>query len=208
MNEIGPGVMPPEEAGRRAIYAFLATVMYGPPGERASAIAKEFAVPGSELGDAFQGFLDAFDDSSSQTNSSEYHDLFIGVGRGELMPFASYYLTGFLNEKPLADLREDLDALGFVRAPGVKEPEDHLAALCDVMGALIDGTWELDGSGETEFDIYNQENFFKAHLRPWAGRFFADLETAKAAGLYRSIGRIGKEFMRVEEEAFAMVARA
>ncbi len=200
--------MPPEEAGRRAIYAFLAVVMYGPPADRASALAKEFASEGSEIGEAFQAFLDAYGESTGQACASEYHSLFIGVGRGELLPFASYYMTGFLNEKPLADLRDDLDALGFARAPGVKEPEDHLAALCDVMGTLIEGTWELDGTGEPEFDIYNQENFYKAHIGPWAGKFFADLEDAKGADLYRSIGRIGKEFMRIEDEAFAMVARA
>ena len=60
--------------------------------------------------------------------TQEYNDLFIGMGRGELLPYASYYLTGFLNEKPLAKLRNDMTELGIKRQEGTKEPEDHAGA--------------------------------------------------------------------------------
>ncbi|HEY0834328.1 MAG TPA: molecular chaperone TorD family protein, partial [Azospirillum sp.] len=130
----------------------------------------------------------------------EYNALFIGVVRGELVPYASYYRTGFLNDRPLARVRQDLLTLGIERAPGVAEPEDHVATLCEVMAALIDGT--LGAS-----DLDRQKRFFDRHLAPWAGHFFTDLEHAEAARLYRPVGAIGRLFMDIEAEAFGMVAR-
>lgn len=129
----------------------------------------------------------------------EYHDLFIGIGRGELVPFASYYLTGFLHEKPLARLRADLSRLGIARAEDVKEPEDHVGALCEVMSGLILGTFGAPASLET------QKKFFDAHLAPWAGHFFKDLEKAKASVFYAPVGQLGRAMIEVEEAAFSMV---
>lgn len=194
--------MQPEEAARNAVYAFLALVLYGPPGDRAMGVAAGMASNETALGQAFKAFVDAHADADPSQTASEYHDLFIGVGRGELVPFKSYYLTGFLNEKPLADLRNDLAELGFERAAGVKEPEDHIAALCDVMAAMVAET------ATGEFSIYEQEKFYATHLDGWVAQFFTDLETAKTAGLYRYIARIGTEFMQIEKEAFGMIERA
>lgn len=195
-------LMQPEEAARNAVYAFLALTLYGPPGDRAVSIASELASNDTPLGQAFNAFSTAHAATSPSETAAEYHSLFIGVGRGELVPFKSYYLTGFLNEKPLADLRNDLMELGFERADGVKEPEDHIAALCDVMAAIV------AGSASEEFTIYEQEQFYTAHLDRWAAQFFADLAAAKTSNLYRHIARIGEEFMQIEKDAFAMIERA
>jgi TorA maturation chaperone TorD len=192
----------PEDRGRAILYSFLAKVLYAAPKQDITETANYFASDDSDLGRAFNDFLSAFRESDQDVLGREYHDLFIGVGRGELLPFGSYYLTGFLNEKPLADLRADLNELGFERAMGVSEPEDHIATLCDVMGQLV------IGSGEGEFTLYDQDKFFAAHLKPWAGKFFADLQSAKKADLYRTIGRIGQVFMAIEEDGFSMIARA
>lgn len=192
----------PEDRGRAIVYSFLAKVLYAAPNREQVEIARHFAGDDTELARSFKGFLSAFEDVDEAALGHEYHDLFVGVGRGELLPFASYYLTGFLNEKPLAELRADLDDLGFERAMGVSEPEDHIAALCDVMSHLVEGT------GAGEFTLYEQERFFAAHVKPWAGKFFADLQAAKKADLYRTIGRIGEVFMAIEEEGFSMIARA
>lgn len=194
--------MQPEEAARSAVYAFLALVLYGPPGDRAVSIAKDMSGDDSPLGQAFKEFIGAKAAADPAHTAAEYHDLFIGVGRGELVPFESYYLTGFLNEKPLADLRDHLVELGFERAEGVTEPEDHIAALCDVMSAMVAGT-----AGD-EFTIYEQEHFFTAHLDRWAGQFFSDLAAAKSAAVYRHVARIGEEFMQIEKDAFSMIERA
>jgi TorA maturation chaperone TorD len=128
----------------------------------------------------------------------EFFALFIGVGRGELLPYASYYLTGFLNERPLALVREDLAALGLSRAEAMSEPEDHLAFLMEVMAGLAGGRFEAGP------DV--QARFFGRHLVPWADRFFGDLERAKNARFYRAVGSLGRTFMEVEAEAFAMDA--
>jgi len=128
----------------------------------------------------------------------EYHDLFIGLGRGELLPYASYYLTGFLHEKPLADLRSALAKLGVERAAAVKEPEDHIAALCEVMAGLIVGTFGAPAP------VAQQRELFDGFITPWAERFFRDLETAQSAYLYAAVGRVGRLFLHIEQTAFAI----
>ena len=126
----------------------------------------------------------------------EFFALFIGVGRGELLPYASYYLTGFLNERPLARVREDFFALGIERDESMSEPEDHLAILMEVMAGLAAGRFEAEPG--------MQGRFFARHIEPWAGRFFADLEGAQAGRFYRAVGGLGRAFIEIEAEAFAM----
>lgn len=126
----------------------------------------------------------------------EYHALFIGVGRGELLPYASWYLTGFLMEKPLGDLRDDLALLGYERQHDVHEPEDHAAALCEVMAMLI-----MDSDVPTGM----QRRFFAAHLASWMETFFLDLEKARNAVFYRAVGRLGYEFFRLEKRYLSML---
>ncbi len=192
----------PEEAARQGVYAFLARVLAAPPDSTELNATAPYAGDDSALGKAFAAFRNSLGKSDPQATEREYHDLFIGVGRGELVPYGSYYLTGFLNEKPLADLRRAHERLGFARAEGVSEPEDHIASVCETMALLIAGT--ADG----EFTVYDQDNFFKAHLAPWGEKFFADLASAGSADLYRSVGRIGEVFMQIEEEGFTLLVRA
>jgi TorA maturation chaperone TorD len=130
--------------------------------------------------------------------SREFFDLFIGVARGELQPYGSYYLTGFLHERPLARLREDLMRLGIERVEEQREPEDHIAVLCEIMSGLVSGRFETEPGADRAF--------FDKHLKPWAARFFADCETARGADFYKAAGAIGRLFMEIEAEAFAMDA--
>ena len=188
---------------RQALYAFLTRVLAAPLRGKESETLSFFAGSDTPLGQAVTDLLDALKKADDSALDREYHDLFIGVGRGEMLPYASYYLTGFLNEKPLAELRRNMKRLGFARAEGVKEPEDHIASLCDVMSHLIEAT-QISGGA----DIYEQDRFFSTHIKPWAGKFFADLKAAKSADTYRHIGRIGEIFMTIEEGGFAMIARA
>jgi TorA maturation chaperone TorD len=124
----------------------------------------------------------------------EFHELFIGLGKGELTPYASWYLTGFLMEKPLSDLRDDLGRLGYQRDENVKEPEDHAAALLEVMSMMI-----TDG-----LDIDTQRQFFNAHILPWMGRFMRDLSGAGSAVFYKALGRFGAEFLALEDDYLSM----
>lgn len=135
-------------------------------------------------------------DSTLDQLDDEYHALFIGLGRGELVPYGSWYLTGFLQEKPLALLRADLARLGFERQDATHEPEDHIAALCEVMAMLI--------NDDTALDI--QSRFFESHLGPWQSRFFTDLSQAKHAVFYRAVGRFGYAFMELEQSYLNMEA--
>lgn len=128
--------------------------------------------------------------------SKEFFDLFIGLGRGDLLPYASYYLTGFLHERPLARVREDLDLLGIERAGPSREPEDHIAILLEVMSGLARGDFEAN--------FNEQARFFERHLKPWAARMFADLEISQSANFYRAVGRVGRIFMELESEAFTL----
>ncbi len=126
----------------------------------------------------------------------EFNQLFIGIGRGELVPYGSWYLSGFLMEKPLALLRRDLDQLGFERRPGVSEPEDHAAALCDVLGMLA------SSEPRSPFDV--QKHFFERHIGCWMERFFDDLQRAQSAHFYRAVGQLGSSFIALEKRYFGM----
>ena len=152
----------------------------------------------SPLGEARAALAAAARSTDPEAVEREFHHLFIGVGRGELLPYASYYRTGFLNEKPLASLRADLARLGIERAPGQADPEDHIASLAEVMAGLIAGDFAVEPA--------EQQHFFTRHLEPWAGRFFADLKTAEAASFFRPVGSIGRQLIEIEATAYTLAA--
>ena len=189
-----------EDRQRAQLYGLLAGLLARIPDRETLDRVAGMAGDESELGRALTALGQAAAAADPARVDDEYHDLFIGMGRGELMPYGSYYLTGFVYEKPLARLRIDMDRLGIARADDVKEPEDHIAALCDMMAGLIEGAF-----GEPA-DIGSQRAFFDAHIGPWAAQFFADLETAKAAEFYAPVGAIGRIFMEIESTAFEMAA--
>lgn len=124
----------------------------------------------------------------------EFHALFIGLGRGELVPYGSWYLTGFLMEKPLGVLRGDLARMGYTRAEATCEPEDHVAALCEVMAMMIDEGRSLQ----------LQKQFFETHVATWLGEFFSDLSNARSAVFYRAVARFGRAFFDFEKHYLAM----
>ena len=130
---------------------------------------------------------------------AEYNALFIGVGRGELVPFGSWYLTGFLMEKPLALLRADLARFGIERQGGVAESEDHVAALHEAMALVV------RASGEIPFE--EQRVFFAEHMEPWLPRFYDDLQSAASADFYRAVGFFGASFLDVERQLLGSNAR-
>jgi TorA maturation chaperone TorD len=152
----------------------------------------------SPLGMAHVQLAEAAAAADPDAVSREFFDLFIGVGRGELLPYASYYLTGFLHERPLARVREDLAQLGIERVEELREPEDHISILCEVMAGLASRRLGAEPGADRPF--------FERHLKPWAARFFADCETAKHGRFYKAAGAVGRLFMEIEAEAFAMDA--
>ncbi|RMD60763.1 MAG: molecular chaperone TorD [Alphaproteobacteria bacterium] len=189
-----------EDQLRADWYALLARVLSDAPDEATLNLLRGLRGDGSELGRAVHTLAAAARAATPATAEREYFDLFIGIGQGELLPFGSYYLTGFLNEKPLARLRSDMAALGIARADDMKEPEDHIASLCEMMAGMITGAFG------TPVDLPRQRDFFERHIASWAPRFFEDLEAARAAVLYMPVGTIGRIFMTIESEAFGMAA--
>jgi TorA maturation chaperone TorD len=182
--------------GRAQEYALLARLLRNPPDAALLKQIGQLQSDATALGAAHHELAEAAKGASAPDVSREFFDLFIGVGRGELLPYASYYMTGFLHERPLARLRQDLNRFGIKRAEGVLEPEDHAGILCEIMSGLASGQLLApEEAGDTIFDN---------HLASWMGRFFADLERADAAEFYKSVGAVGRVFMEIEAEAFAL----
>lgn len=198
VQEDSVGAVAPEDELRAHVYRLLALFLGSPPRPEDLEAGASIEGDDTEFGRAIATFAHLCARTSAEAAAEEYQDLFIGVARGELLPFGSYYLTGFLHEKPLAKLRNDMARIGITRAPSVKEPEDHVAALMDMTAGLIAGDFG------TEVSPAEQRKFFETHIGPWAKHFFADLEGAKASVLYAALGTIGRHFMDIEETAFQM----
>jgi TorA maturation chaperone TorD len=187
-----------EEALRAVQYRLLSRFLAAPPDQGLLDLAAGWQADDTAYGQALGALAKLASRTTPTEARDEYFNLFIGIGRGELLPYASYYLSGFLNEKPLARLRQDMARLGIARAEDVKEPEDHIAALCEMMAGLIEGAF-----GEPAH-LATQRRFFDTHLAPWAERFFADLEASPSAVLYAPVGTLGRIFLEIETEAFAL----
>ncbi|MCR9110665.1 molecular chaperone TorD family protein [Marivita sp. XM-24bin2] len=189
-----------EDRLRADLYNYLGLILSAPPDELLLAQTAGLSGDDTELGQAISRLAECAKSTTPKQAEREFNALFIGLARGELLPYASFYLTGFLNEKPLAVLRSDLSARRIERAPNVYEPEDNIATLMEVMGGLIVGRFS------TPATLDDQKLFFNRHIAPWASHFYSDLETAKSAMLYSAVGSVGKAFMQIEREAFRLTS--
>jgi TorA maturation chaperone TorD len=124
--------------------------------------------------------------------NDEFFKLFVGLGSGELIPYASWYIDKKIQSMPLVHLRTDLNRLGIVKQNNGMEPEDHAASICEVMTIIS------DGQNGCSFD--DQADFFRHHLGPWMVNFFHDLGNAKSADFYRKVGDFGSQFMKYESQ--------
>ncbi|MGJ4941937.1 Cro/CI family transcriptional regulator [Bradyrhizobium sp. HKCCYLS1011] len=184
----------PIDAARMQEYALLAALLSSAPSAALLEQIAQLKGDATPLGRAHAALSDAASNGVVSEIEREYFDLFVGLGRGELLPYESYYLTGFLNERPLSRLRNDLAALGIEQMENNPEPEDHAATLCEIMAGLAAGRFA--GSPEV------QRAFFEKHVSRWVGRLFADMEKAEAAKFYRLVGTLGRVFLEIESEAF------
>jgi TorA maturation chaperone TorD len=183
------------DRARAAEYALLAALLSHSPDADMTAQLARLGGDATQLGTAHAALGSAAASSNPERIEREYFDLFVGLGRGELFPYASYYLTGYLHGRPLARIREALKQIGLERN-GQSEPEDHIAALFEVMAGLAGG--RIIAPDGTDRAI------FENHLKPWAARFFSDLEHAESAAFYKSVGSLGRIFMEIETEAFSL----
>lgn len=188
----------PEDVDRAALYGFVARMLQAAPANDELNVLRAIDADDTEIGRCLLVLSQIARDSTPRDVHRNYQDIFIGVGRGELIPYASYYLTGFLHEKPLADLRATMARFGMERAEGVSEPEDHIAAILQMMEGLILGDF---GQPAT---LDEQKQFFASHIGPWASHFFKDLAASQTCAFYAAVGTLGGALIVVEAEAFDM----
>ena len=196
-EEEGPDLEPGEQA-RADSYRLLGALLVAPPDaamlDRLRAIRPAADANDAAMTAAWQGLQATAAAADPDRLKDEYFKLFIGLGRGELVPYASFYIHGLLMEKVLASLREELAGLGIERQAGVAEPEDHAAAVCEIMGMIISG-----------HGLHcKQSAFFEDYVDSWLGIFFTDLGAAEAAGFYRAVAQLGQQFLAVEQRYFSL----
>jgi TorA maturation chaperone TorD len=186
------------DLARARTYNLLANLLAKPPTATLLGRVAKITGDATPLGLAWIALADAARATDEVAAGEEYFKLFVGVGRGEVLPYASFYLAGFLHERPLAAVRADLERLGIERRAGQHEPEDGIATLFDAMAGLIDGSYPAVPSA--------QDEFFEMHIRPWAPRLFADILVAPSARFYRAVADLGRHWIDLETRAFAIAA--
>ena len=197
MSDSTPAVDPIDQARSRE-YSLLSTLLFRSPDPALLNGLAGLQGDESPLGMAHAALAKAAARTDADRITREYFDLFVGVGRGEILPYASFYQTGFLHGRPLAQLRELLRRVGVERAESLTEPEDHAAVLLEIMAGLANGSIGAPTGTEREL--------FENHLAPWIGRLFKDLEQSKAADFYACVGALGTVFISIEAEAFTLPA--
>jgi TorA maturation chaperone TorD len=193
-----------EETARAEIYGLLAQLYYAPPGaELLSALrvaVTEAPAQGAFLEEPWREVVAAARSLDDQAIADEYDALFGGVGKPEVYLFGSHYLTGYLNEKPVARLRETLAGLGLARDEAMPETEDHVAYLCEVMRYLI------AGDDVAVANLTRQREFFSDHLLPWVNDLCDTIEAHPKARFYKALAGFTRAFVSVEAQGFDMLA--
>lgn len=182
------------DVARARTYRLLANLLARPPKQALLDRVGRITGDATPLGLAWIALADAARTADEKAIGEEFFKVFIGVGRGEVLPYASYYLAGFLHERPLAAIRGDLAALGVERRPDVYEPEDGIATVLDAMATLA------EGGGEGAH--VDQDRFFASHVATWAPRMFADLQVAPSARFYRAVALLASTWIELETQAF------
>jgi TorA maturation chaperone TorD len=192
-----------EEAARSELYGILAGVLYASPAIELIAqirvAATDTPAAGAFLEEPWRNFVGVTRSMSDQAIKDEYDALFGGVGKPEVYLYGSHYLSGFLNEKPLARLRTELQSLGLERSDAMSDTEDHFAYLCEVMRYLI------AGDDVAVANLTRQREFFSTHIQPWALLMCDDIQSNTKANFYTSLAELIRAFMGIEAQGFDML---
>ena len=192
-----------EETARAELYGLLAQLYYSAPAPGLLATLRvavtQAPAEGGLLEEPWQQLVGAARARDDSAVAAEFERLFGGMGKPEVFLYGSHYLSGFLNEKPLARLRSDLDALGLARSEAMPETEDHLAYLCEAMRYLI------AGDDMAVCNLTTQRDFFATHLQPWVPALCDVLEAHPAAPFYGALARFTRAFVAIEAQGFDML---
>jgi TorA maturation chaperone TorD len=198
-----PRLVDVEDQVRADFYALLAHLFSRAPDDRvlqSIVITQEPTDEAStELTKAWRALSAASAVVTHDALVEEYETVFVGVGRPPVILYGSFYLAGFMMEKPLAELRDDLAKMGFARDANVRETEDHLAAVSDVMRALI-----LGDLHDAPANIAAQKVFFEKHLKPWVFKCCAAIQVYEKSNYYKRVAKFAEQFFQMESEAFEM----
>lgn len=187
--------LPPEEVARANFYGLLARLFYAPADATLlEAIAGE-SMEGEGLAAAWRGLSAAAASADAEAVREEYETAFIGTGKAPVTLYTCAYTIRYSNEAPLAELRGELAALGLARRSEAREPEDHIAALCDTMRYLV---------AEQKRDLEEQRRFFNRWLRPAIDPLCSAIERSEHTAFYKVVARFAKSFLEVEQSAFEM----
>ena len=193
----------PEDQVRAHVYSLLGALLRNPADQDLLDLLAGIDLPqdisqssGEDFANAWRVMKLAAGRAQVEAVDDEFHVLFIGLGRGEIMPYGSWYMTGFLMDKPLSLLRGDLKTLGIERQSDIKEPEDHAAALCECMAMLINNNADSAAS----------RHFFQNHIEPWMKAFFTDVGNSNSAVFYKAVAGFGEQFIDFETRYLAMTA--
>ena len=192
-----------EEVARAELYGLLAQLWLAPPDDD---LLQQFRVavteaphPGGWLESPWQDLVSALRGTTPEQAAAEFTALFLGVGKPEVFAYASFHLTGSLNDKPLATLRADLAALGLARDEQMLETEDHIAYLFEVMRYLI------AGDDVVVCNLEQQRRFFRNHLQPWTDALCEATMAHPRAAIWRAVAHFTREFMHVETQGFDLL---
>lgn len=189
-----------EEIARAELYGLLARLWYAPPDAQLldafKVAATEAPMQGAYLEEPWRQLVGAARERTEAQLRSEYDTLFGGIGKPEVYLFGSHYLSGFLNDKPLAQLRGELARLGLARDDAVGETEDHVACLFEVMRYLI------AGDDVAVANLTRQQAFYSGHIQPWISDMCEAVVAHPAAGFYAALARFTQAFAQVEAQAF------
>jgi len=189
-----------EDVLRANLYRMLAHILRAPPQRSDLELLANLSRDATRLGEAVGSLAHLARRTSPEAARREFHELFIGVEGGELVPYGSHYRSGLPENHPPARTGADMPRLGgMAPSPGLAEAEDHIATLCEIMAGLILGV------GEEPAPLDEQKAFFMSHIATWAKHFFTDLEAARSSVFYAAVGKVGAVFMDIEEAAFGMV---
>jgi len=192
-----------EELARAEVYGLLAALFYAPPDAALHAqfqvAVTEAPVAGAFLEASWAELVAAGRRLDRAQIAREFDTLFQGVGKPEVFLYGSFHLAGYLNEKPLVDLRHSLRDLGLERSAQMHETEDHIAGLCEVMRYLI------AGEDAAISNLVAQRRFFDAHLRGWVDSLCGAIEAHPGADFYAALARFARDFFAVERQAFDLL---
>lgn len=192
-----------EETARAELYGLLAQLFYAPPAPellvKLRVAATEAPAAGGFLEEPWRALVGVARELSDETIADEYNALFGGVGKPEVYLYGSHYLSGFLNEKPLARLRTELTSLGLARDEAMSDTEDHIAYLCEVMRYLI------AGDDVAVANLARQQSFFAEHLQPWVAALCDAVAQHPKARFYAAVAELTRAFVSVEAQGFDML---